>query len=124
MNLSLDNWRINHVTVDNQLEEYMDCPIELGWDNDNDNRRLFYRVVPSKLPFWKRVFNNPWKQFKHIQGSYLSQWYSIERFWKDIKPLETLRDAEEYVEEQRRLVKEKREFIARQGIMWPDDLNE
>lgn len=31
------------------------------FDTKSERRYLFYRIVPSELSWWKRIFKNPWR---------------------------------------------------------------
>lgn len=118
------NWNISYHKPDHPDNLFLDYKVEFGGDENRDCRRIYYRMVPSQLTWWQQWFCNPWHQFYHAQGNTLSQWFTIEQFWKDIKPITTVRDAIEYNNNQNAVVKGKRDMLVKKGWLWPEDLNE
>lgn len=94
-----------------------------------DNRKIYYRIVPSELGFFKRIFCNPWRQlyhaFTYVKGANI--FYTVKEYNEEIKPLKTFGDVCDYLKEQNliiektseKLYKEHLEAVAN-GEEWPD----
>lgn len=92
-------------------------------------RNIYYRIVPSELPFWKRIFFNPWteiyKAYYSIGG--FKDGFSCEEYYKEIFPLKTFGDVCDYLKKQHEISQkneikcliEKQKQIEK-GKCWPD----
>ena len=71
-------------------------------------RYVYYRIVPSELGFFKRVFCNPWKRMYHAfkYWSCYDFFYSPKQYNLEIAPLNTFGDVCDYLEKQHNLAKE------------------
>ena len=71
-------------------------------------RYVYYRIVPSELGFFKRVFCNPWRCMYHA-FSYCSGYdllYTPKEYNLEIAPLNTFGDVCDYLEKEHNLAEE------------------
>lgn len=110
-----------------------DCKIEIKTKPLSflgKNRYVYYRIVPSELPKWKRNFLfNPWRGLKRALPSTgkLYDLFEIGDYKQLIFPLKTYGDVCKYIEEQKKVshdTKLSNEAIKLmkilQGDEWPD----
>ena len=105
-----------------------DCKIELMYQTlttSDDLRYYWYRIVPSELPFFQRIFRNPWYcayKFSEysLSGNYRCYAFSVDDYYKYIEPLRTYGDAVSFISEQYDKVEaHKKEMIEKHRI-WPN----
>ena len=109
-----------------------DLKVEITLDDRpySDYRAVFYRVVPSELPLFKRWFCNPWRQFYHglklFSGTF--DRYDKDRYYNEVAVLKTWGDVCDYLKEQDEIIgrsgkeweKERAKRI-KNHEMWPDE---
>jgi len=88
----------------------------------SDYRGVFWRVLPSELSVFRRLFLNDWSKvyraYKWLEGkSYL---YSIEDYYKEIVPLKTIGDLFEYLDKQDVIIQEIHDKKVKEHEIWPD----
>jgi len=102
-----------------------DCKIELMYQKCTDDLRFYwYRIVPSELPFFRRIFGNPWYcvyTFSKYADTrhYHSYLFSIGEYYKYIEPLKTYGDALSFIEEQYGKAEAYREEMIAKKRIWP-----
>lgn len=75
-------------------------------------RRIKYRIYNKQLPWWKRNFIfNPWRHlfYTDVSGN-THEWFDKWQFDNVIKPLKTLGEIREYINNQVRRIKEDDEW--------------
>lgn len=75
-------------------------------------RRIKYRVYNKQLPWWKRNFIfNPWRNlfYTDVSGN-THVWFDKWQFDNELKPLKTLGEIREYINNQVRSIKEDDEW--------------
>ena len=110
-----------------------DCKIEIKTKQLsylNIHRYVYYRILPSELPKWKRNFLfNPWRGLfrglEYVGGTY--DLFEIEDYKRLIFPLKTYGDVCKYIKEQEKIghdAKLRNEAVKLmkilQGDEWPD----
>lgn len=72
------------------------------FDEKDGFRNIYFRIKPSELSFFRRIFNNPWLKFKKCFNftNKLTDFYSPLEFKTEIKPLKTYGDAIDYLKRQ------------------------
>ena len=67
-----------------------------------DSRYVFYKIEPSELNWFKRTFCNPWREmlraYKFFPG--FTGMFDVNTFSKDIVPLKTFGDVNNYLASQ------------------------
>lgn len=71
------------------------------WVGSLKNREVYYRIKPSELSFFKRIFGNPWRQLYHaykvIPG--VSSLFTPKEFQTLSERLKTFGDICNYIDE-------------------------
>ena len=98
--------------------------------NSDGYKEIFYRILPSELPWWKRWFFNPWRKFFICYGysPTFGTLFTIGEYNRYIVPLKTFgdvcdfheRERAKYVEMKRREAEEHEKAVV-SGKAWPDD---
>ena len=111
--------------------KYNKCHIELGYDwvfnsiiNPTDYRYIYWRIRPSEMTWWDRIFHNPWRLFSGVIVDELNEVYSPKTFKEQLSHIKTYEQAVNYQNEQYRIVEEKKLEKIATGEYWPDDLND
>ena len=72
-------------------------------------RYIYYRIKPSELSLWKRLFYNPWRPvyhaFKCLNG--YCYMFNAEEFNKEIRPLKNLGEIYNYLSKEKRKIDER-----------------
>ena len=105
-----------------------DLPIILSWERITSNYRyIYWKIKPSALPLFRRLFNNPWRRFQRALDylNLVNPNYNVNQYYNEIAPLKTYGDAVRYQEKQYEIVAERKRENAekRDRTEWPDDLN-
>ena len=110
------------------MEYNKDWKIEIKLDGISykDLRKIYYRILPSELTWWQRLFCNKWQPFFHGYESVhgVGQFFDRHRYCKQIKPLQTYGDVDKYLREQATLIKTNREEAVMRGLIWDDQDSE
>ena len=89
-------------------------------------RRVYYRAVPSELPLLKRIFCG-WMSYPMFQcgksdkSYHLYEAFNLDEFHELSEKLKTWGDVCDYLEEQKRLAREKHDKLLKNGAIWPDE---
>lgn len=92
---------------------------------DYNKRKVFYRVLPSELSLWDRVFNNKWVQLyrpseKSVIGfTYL---YTVKDYQDEIAPLNRLYEVERYIQESKQKISDLKTTKYLKGEIWYDQV--
>jgi hypothetical protein len=102
------------------------CKVEFRTEKYFDNkRRVYYRIVPSELPFWKRWFHNDWEplyhRYEYIDS--IKEHYDPKEYAQEVLPLTTYGDVRRYLEETDKIVRKQRIEKLKNGDIWPDELD-
>ena len=78
---------------------------------EEDMRHVAWRVVPSQLNWWQRLFN-PWRLLSYVMsdGDYFN-WFSLERYKSTKETYHTVGDIIERKKQLKYLSKERRKNI-------------
>lgn len=105
--------------------------IELILDDNpyDDYRTVYYRIVPSELPFLKRLFCNDTRQVFHSYKYYAGKSYLFgkKEFYWLVKNVKTFGDMCDYLRKEQEIIdrnnamkkKETQKLIAEEKV-WPD----
>ena len=89
-------------------------------------RYIKYRVIPKELNLFNRIFRNRWKDLYTVGFERETRIFAVSEYWQSVARLITLRDVEEYLAEQDRLIEERKSeiynFKLQSGEYWPDEL--
>ena len=94
--------------------------IELSYSQLTGNYRYYYwRIKPSELSFWNRLFNNAWHQLFHACGDDWNPCFSPKRYWDDIDNLKTVEDIEKYIEREWNKIQIERNILIENKLKFP-----
>ena len=89
--------------------EYKTSKLYSYYSTDNKHREVYFRIVPSDLGFFKRVFCNPWRQvykaYHYCRG--LDTLYTPKEYNTLVKQVKTFGNMCDYLEEQNKLIHER-----------------
>ena len=106
-----------------KTKDYSDCPIQFAFGritSPDDIREIWWRICPSELSLWDRLFHNPWRQFyKECYGDLL-RYFNPTEWREEISQLKTYKDAIEYQSKQYELNDDYRRKQIDDGVIWPD----
>jgi len=97
---------------------------------DPGYKEIYYRIVPSELPWWKRWFFNPWRKFFMCYpfSGILGELFTPDEYIRLILPLKTLEDVCKFHANENakynkfmRMEEERHAEDVRRGKSWPDD---
>ena len=97
-----------------------DCRIKLSWESNGSYRYYYYKIVPSELPFFKRIFKNPWRR---IEKECLDDWnpcFSIREYKEYIVPMQTYGDVKRFEDKEWEKIKARRKRYEELNVRWPD----
>ena len=90
----------------------------------DDQRYVFFRIVPSELPLLQRWFGNPWIQlyrdYKYVTA--FKYTYDAKEYQEEVVPLKTYGDARRYINDARMRVRKKKLKEVERGERWPDEV--
>ena len=102
-------------------EKFLSYEIEFDWsDPISKYRYLYWRIKPSQLNWFERLFKNSWHQLYHECFGEWNRCFSSERFFEEVKPCKTVGDILSYIEKQNKLIDR---YNARPSYGWPTNLN-
>ncbi len=106
-----------------KTKDYSDYPIQFQFGpitSPNDIREVWWRIHPSKLGFWDRLFHNPWRRFyKDCYGD-MDGYFSPQEWKKELSHLKTYRDAIRYQSKQYKKHDDYYRELIENGDWWPD----
>ena len=89
--------------------EYSTRKLDSQYNTDRKHREVFYRIVPSELSFFKRIFCNPWRQiykaFTYFTGA--TTLYTPKEYSDMVKQVKTFGEMCNYIDEQHRLINQR-----------------
>lgn len=94
---------------------------EYGSGKDNW-RQVWWRIDPSQLSLWERMFKNSWRIFKHYCCDELNPCYSPRRFKDELSGIKTYGQAVQYQKEQQMLVNAYIDRKVKEGKYWPENI--
>lgn len=102
------------------------CKVEFRTEKSFDNeRRVYYRIVPSELPLLQRWFHNDWEllyhRYKYID--LIKEHYDPKEYIQEVLPLTTYGDVRRYLEETDKIIRKQRIEKLKNGDIWPDELD-
>lgn len=102
-----------------------DYKIELSYESFHydDYRYFWYRIVPSELPLFKRLFRNEWKplyHFKQLGAFTVNHIYTIDEYHDELAGLKTLGDVRRYLDVQDDLKDAAHKKAVENRDIWPD----
>lgn len=105
--------------MDNKFLSY---EIEFNCDSSTSKQRwLYWRIKPSQLNWFERLFKNHWHQLRHECCGEWNRYFTSSQFIEWVKPCKTVSDILSYIVEQRKLIDERN---TRSYHGWPVNLNE
>ena len=103
-------------------EKFLSYEIEFDWNDPvGEHRCLYWRIKPSQLNWFERLFKNPWRQLYHECFGEWNRYFSSTRFYEEIKPCKTAGDILSYIMKQGELIDK---HNTRPSHGWPINLNE
>ena len=104
------------------MKDYNKCRIQFmfgDYRNPEDIREVWWRIQPSELGFWDRLFRNPWRTLKrHIYGE-MTSYFTPMKWKEELSHLKTYADVIRYQRDEyhkyRDYIQEKVEL----GVYWP-----
>jgi len=90
----------------------------------SDYKEVFFRINPSQLTLFERIFNNPWRKLYHacedIHDVSLNPCYTAKNFHTLKESLKTFKDVIDYQVSQINHVKDVYEVKVKNNEIWPD----
>ena len=102
-----------------------DMKIQFSTDDGRVERFVFYRIDPSELNFFNRVFRNPWRQIYRAAyyGLAGTAWsFESVAFKRDIMPCNTLGKIKDYLKRQDWLIEKNSLHKKKNDYGWPNDI--
>ena len=103
-------------------KDFSNCSIQFRFESitsPDSVRGIWWRICPSELGWWDRLFHNPWRRFYKERYTMILKYISP-RVWKEeLSLLKTYKDA---VEWQKAQYKERDDFYnwkVKVGEYWP-----
>ena len=96
---------------------------------DNKYREIFYKIKPSELSIFKRIFCNPWRRLYHSFRDFedISFLYTPKQYDAEIKYLKTYGDISHYLSMQdiqndrfMKVINEEKTRQIQNREIWPD----
>ena len=107
------NWKVQITTSDR--------------GSDCTYREVFYRILPSELPFLKRIFcRNPWYRFYYAMSTTptLGFYFDAKDYNTILRKLETFGDVMDYLNKEAAKQKERYNKALENGKIWGDEYNQ
>ena len=90
-----------------------------------NKRKVFYRVVPSELNLWDKIFNNKWTELFHPSEKALLGFtflYTPDEYRREIDGMHWLSQVEEYLESTRVEISRIKTAKYFRGEIWYDEV--
>lgn len=85
----------------------------------NDMRKIWWRICPSELGWWGRIFHNPWRTvYRECCGDMLSD-HSPWVWKEELSHLKTYNEITEWQEKEYRKRDKYYQKKVEEGIYWP-----
>lgn len=102
------------------IENYSDStPIQISFGDGLRYRKIYYRINPSVLPFWTRIFKNPWKCLKRASFGTWDYYFESRDYNIRFSKYKTLGEVREYLRIQQKFFDDFTE--ANGDNLWPDE---
>lgn len=83
-------------------------------------RQILWKIVPSELGIWDRLFHNPWRILYRSCYRELTDLFKA-RHWKDVRQLTTYRDIMEYQAQEEEKARKVLQHDVELGVAWGDE---
>lgn len=103
-----------------KIEQFSDStPVQVTFGEGLSYRKLFYRIDPSFLPFFERIFGNPWRQLRQADHGRWDYYFEARDYNNRFSKFKTLGQIREYNKTQQALIDD---FTEAHGcLLWPDE---
>ncbi len=104
-------------------KDYSDYPIQFRFgyiSSPDDRRKIEWRICPSELSFWDRLFHNPWRPFYKECCGEVTYYFNPTEWKEELSQLKTYKDAIEYQSKQYEMHIDYRRKRIDDGVIWPD----
>ena len=103
-------------------KKFLSYEIEFDYgDFTGKCRSLYWRIKPSQLNWFERLFKNYWHQLHHECFGEWNRYFTSTQFFDEVKPCKTVSDILSYITEQGKLIDD---HVTRSHHGWPKNLNE
>ena len=95
--------------------------IEFRFQNHSTGyRQILWRIVPSELGIWDRLFHNPWRVLYRACYRELTSFFKA-KHWKDARELTTYRAIMEYQAQEEEKARKALQRDVELGVAWGDE---
>jgi len=105
-----------------KTKDYSDYPIQFRFShssNPDDYREVWWRICPSNLGLWDRLFHNPWRTiYRECYGDMLT--YHSPRLWsEELSHLNTYSEITEWQKKEYEKHDKYYQDKVEKGVYWP-----